>query len=239
MGKAKKILGVIGIIILSFVIVIGIKLSNVYDADDTAYEATRNDDTVKVREVDYGWYFNGPSEDDALIFYPGTMVDEMAYAPLAHKIAAEGMDVCVVAMPIHNPLVGKKKAKDPMEQHSYKNWYIGGHSLGGAMAGEYASSNPYDFKGVVMLAGYPTEKIDDSQKLLLIYGTEDGIIDRQQFLKSEDYYPKEVRIEEMKGANYSQFGNYGTQKGDFKAKISSKEQQKKTAKLIVKYMLGK
>lgn len=233
----KKVLGIIAVVIISLVIVIGIKLGNVYDADDTAYEATRSDDKVKVHETDYGWYFNGPSEDNCLIFYPSTMVDEMAYAPLAHMIAAEGMDVCIVKLPLHHPLLGKNKAEGPMEEHSYKNWYIGGHSLGGAVAGQYSSKHPDMFKGLLLLAAYPTEKVDESAYMLLIYGSRDDVMNRGQLRESKEYYPENYYEYEIKDGNFAQFGNFGDMKGDNKAKISAKKQQKETVKVIFDKMV--
>ena len=42
-----------------------------YHSDGTAVSALRSDETVTVTQTEYGWLFDGPSEDDALIFYPG------------------------------------------------------------------------------------------------------------------------------------------------------------------------
>ena len=64
-----------------------------YHADQSALSALESDDTVSVSKTDYGWLFDGPSENDALIFYPGAKVEETAYAPLLHLLAKEGMAV--------------------------------------------------------------------------------------------------------------------------------------------------
>lgn len=58
-----------------------------YHSDGTAVSALRSDETVTVTQTEYGWLFDGPSEDDALIFYPGGKVEETAYAPLLHHLA--------------------------------------------------------------------------------------------------------------------------------------------------------
>ena len=42
-----------------------------YHADESASCSLESDETVKVVQTDYGWLFDGPSETDAIIFYPG------------------------------------------------------------------------------------------------------------------------------------------------------------------------
>ncbi|MBR2534434.1 MAG: hypothetical protein IKE50_06625 [Erysipelotrichaceae bacterium] len=66
-----------------------------YRGDEKALEAMKSDE-VKISQTDYGWLFDGPSENCALIFYQGGKVDEKAYAPLLHEIASQGIDVCLV-----------------------------------------------------------------------------------------------------------------------------------------------
>ena len=112
-----------------------------YRADQNALDALKSDEAVAVSETDYGWLFDGPGAADALIFYPGAKVEETAYAPLLHRLAAEGMDVCLVKMPFHLAIFGKDRAKDVMREYTYENWYIGGHSLGGAMAADFAAGH--------------------------------------------------------------------------------------------------
>ena len=58
-----------------------------YAADISAESAMISDDTVTVEKTEAGWLFDGPSDEKALIFYPGAKVDETAYAPMLRKIA--------------------------------------------------------------------------------------------------------------------------------------------------------
>ena len=60
-----------------------------YAADISAESAMISDDTVTVEKTEAGWLFDGPSDEKALIFYPGAKVDETAYAPMLRKIAEE------------------------------------------------------------------------------------------------------------------------------------------------------
>ena len=72
-------------------------------ADAAAAAALVSDRNVAVSQTDYGWFFDGPSEDDALIFYPGGKVEETAYAPLLRGLAEQGMDVCLVKIRSGSP----------------------------------------------------------------------------------------------------------------------------------------
>ena len=75
-----------------------IYVSVYYRADAAAEEALRTDE-VLVEKTDYGWYFDGPSEDTALIFYPGGKVEYTSYSPLMKKLAQEGIFCVLLKMP--------------------------------------------------------------------------------------------------------------------------------------------
>ena len=130
-----------------------------YHAEESARGALISDDSVNVVKSDYGWLFDGPSETDAIIFYPGGKVEETAYAPLLHCIAGQGMDVCLVKMPFRLAVFGKNKADHVMAQYDYDHWFICGHSLGGVMAADYAAEHNSLITGVFMLAAYPTKPL--------------------------------------------------------------------------------
>ena len=69
---------IILIVISGFLIYTGIY----YHADGKAQAALKSAENVKVSETDYGYFFDGPSEENVLVFYPGAKVEETAYAPL-------------------------------------------------------------------------------------------------------------------------------------------------------------
>ena len=196
-----------------------------YRATDEGLAALESD-SVTVEKTDYGWRFDGPATDSALIFYPGAKVDAAAYAPLLHRLAESDMDVCLVNMPLHIALLGKDRADAVMAQHDYAHWYIGGHSLGGVMAARYASTHELD--GVILLAAYPIDAIDEP--MLLIYGTEDGVLNRARVAQSAQYGAVETFA--IEGGNHALVGNYGEQAGDHPAQLSAAEQQRETVSLI-------
>ncbi|MBQ4177211.1 MAG: alpha/beta hydrolase [Lachnospiraceae bacterium] len=208
-----------------------------YHAGAAAHSMLQSDETVSVTQTDYGWFFDGPSETDALIFYPGAKVETCAYAPLLHGLAEKGMDVCLVKIPFRLAFFGINKANRVMKVHDYEHWYIGGHSLGGAMAAYYAAGHAAQLTGVILLAAYPTKPLADNLRVITIYGSEDGVLNRKKVAEGAKYMPENHMEFVIQGGNHAQFGDYGEQKGDEKAAISAQEQQHQAEELILKNSL--
>ena len=146
---AGRVIVLITAVVLILIVGFGLYTSQYYRADADAIEVLqRGSDRVTITSTDYGWFFDGPSEDSALIFYPGAKVEETAYAPLLHRIAEGQMDVCLVKMPFHLAVFDRNAAEKVIPQYDYEKWYIGGHSLGGAMAALHASDRGDFYKGI-------------------------------------------------------------------------------------------
>ena len=120
-----------------------------------------------------------------------------------------------------------------MKQHDYAHWYIGGHSLGGVMAASYAAAHGGQLSGVYMLAAYSSKPLDDNTRAVLIYGSEDGVLNRTKLEEANRYLPVDSAAYVIEGGNHAQFGNYGIQNGDGNALISAEEQQQRAAELIL------
>ena len=76
-------ISVLIIILSSFFIYTG----NYYHADTAAQQSLQTSQSVRVVKADFGWLFDGPSDENALIFYPGAKVEETAYAPMLNLLA--------------------------------------------------------------------------------------------------------------------------------------------------------
>ena len=236
--QEKKWNGKIGWIILAFLILVLAAsflayVSVYYRADETALAFMRSDEMVAVTETRYGWLFDGPSEDAALIFYPGGKVEESAYAPMLHALAAQGLDACLVKMPFRLAFLHGNAAEDVLKAHDYAEWYIGGHSLGGAMAAVYAADHGEDFSGVILLAAYPSKKLPDTLTEIQLIGSEDRIINRDKVKQGQTYAPQRCVEYTIEGGNHAQFGSYGVQRGDGTAAISAEEQMQETVRVIM------
>lgn len=231
--KIKKKIMIAICAIAALVVIFLIYTASCYHADEKAQEALVSDDAVLVSKTNYGWFFDGPSEEDALIFYPGARVEDIAYAPLLHLLAAEGLDVYLMHMPFNLAFFGRNSAEDILRTESRENWYIGGHSLGGAMAADYAAANGDKVDGIIILASYPTKALVNSLTEISIYGSEDKILNLDNVEEGKEYSPDNFYELVIEGGNHSQFGNYGFQDGDGTASISAEEQQKQTVNFIM------
>lgn len=209
-----------------------------YRADPTALDSLASDGQVAVLQTDYGWFFDGPSEACALVFYPGAKVEETAYAPLMRRLAAAGMDACLVKMPLRFAFLGMNRADAVMRQHDHSRWFVGGHSLGGAIAADYAARHADGVEGLILLAAYSDARPDDRQLELVIYGTEDGLVSDSDLDKCRRVAPKNYVEHAIAGGNHAWFGNYGVQAGDGTAAISPAEQQDEAVRVIMEAVNG-
>ena len=234
--KRLKGAGLIGlIVIVALVIVSLVYVSNYYHVQDrqAALEST---DDVKVEEGEYGYFFDGPGNDTALIFYPGAKVEDLAYASLLKQLAVDGIDCYLVHMPGNLAFMGMNRADKIMETYSYDHWYLAGHSLGGAMAAVYADKNSEKLDGLIFLAAYSTKDLSDTDlKVLSIYGSNDGVVNMDKVTEGRKLMPSVYEEFCIQGGNHAGYGDYGAQKGDGEADISAKEQQEETAEKIVEF----
>lgn len=166
--------------------------------------------------------------DTGLIFYPGAKVEAEAYLPVLDQIRKEGIQCVLVHMPFHLAILNTDAAGQVIEKfEDVTHWYIGGHSMGGAMASLYASRHQEQVDGLILLGAYLYGDYP-MEKTLTVYGSLDALA-----AEKIDYTENTVRIE---GGNHAQFGNYGEQKGDLPAEISSEEQQRQAVEAIVEFI---
>ncbi|OUM62565.1 hypothetical protein PIROE2DRAFT_67449, partial [Piromyces sp. E2] len=138
-------------------------------------------------------------------------------------------------MPFHLAIFGKNKADSIIDENKelYDKWYIAGHSLGGAIAGYYASSNKEKVNGLALLAAYSTKPISDDIKVVTVIGTNDKVLKWESYNENKKNLPNEFTEVKIEGGNHAQFGDYGNQKGDGIASIPLSEQHNKTISAIL------
>ena len=171
----------------------------------------------------------GAAPTTGLIFYPGGRVDPRAYAPAARAIAAEGYRVVVVPMPLNLAVLAPGRAAEVIAAYpEVTAWALGGHSLGGAMAANFAAAQPETVRGLVLWAAYPAASDDLSAQNLAVvsvYGTDDGVASVQAVTSVASRLPAGTRWVAVQGGNHAQFGWYGPQAGDNPATLSHAAQQ--------------
>ncbi len=198
-----------------------------------AYNALKSDSSTTVSVGN--WLVFAPVSTNVskgFIIYPGGRVDFRSYAPAAHEIAAQGYLVVIPRMPLNLAVFGVGIANDVIGHYpDINSWAIGGHSLGGTMAAQYAFENPSKIKGLVLWAAYPASGTDLSKGSLLvttIHGSNDGLVSTKQIDDSLKLLPSSTVRVEIAGGNHAQFGWYGEQAGDNAATITRDAQQSLT-----------
>jgi len=164
------------------------------------------------------------------IFYPGGKVEETAYLPLLERLREGGVTVVLVKVPLRLAVFDINAADRVYDAvPGITRWFIGGHSLGGAMASSYVTGNEDKLSGLILLGAYPVN--DSPISTLCIYGSEDIMLDKTKL----EGVANVLRIE---GGNHAQFGNYGLQEGDGTATMSREEQQTIAAKAMLAFING-
>lgn len=201
-------------------------VSDYYRADETA-AALLEEPFVEVRESCILLSPDNPT-DTALIFYPGAKVEETAYLPLLEQLRQEGLACILVPMPFHMAIFDTDAALGIMEQFpEFTHWYVGGHSMGGAMASRFAADHPQLTEGVILLGAYPYGDYP-IENTLTVYGSlNTGVAEKVD-------YTENVTV--IEGGNHAQFGNYGPQAGDPVATIPDTQQQAIAVSAIVDFI---
>lgn len=213
-------------------------MSDYYHADETALDAmVCQTDQVQIgQDGDVIWFV--PEEPTAgLIFYPGGKVEHTAYAPLLRACAENGILCALVRMPGNLAVLDANAADGLREQYpEVTTWYIAGHSLGGAMAANYAAAHSEDYDGLILLAAYSTKDLTQTPlRVLSVYGSEDGVMNRETYGKNWVNLPSNTTEIILDGGCHAQFGSYGPQDGDGIPTISGEEQIRQTAEAIAAF----
>ena len=210
-----------------------------YHGEPAAVQAMASGDTVSVYELRDGVTVFAPEEPLAgFIFYPGGKVEHTAYAPLLRACAERGMLCILIRMPCNLAVFNVNGADGIREQFpDIEHWYLGGHSLGGAMAASYAAGHADELDGLVLLAAYSTQDLTGSGLAVLsVYGSEDGVLDMGKYEQYRSNLPAGASEVVIDGGCHAGFGRYGAQDGDGTPAISSDEQINRTAEEIARMM---
>lgn len=235
----KRVVIGITIFVITIIVTFFIYVNSYYKSSSIAMNALESDSIVEVEE-DGDIIFTPVSNDKniGLIIYPGAKVEALAYAPIAKEIASEGYTVVIAKMRFNLAILSPNRADSIIDKYEdIDTWVIGGHSLGGVMAADYAFEND-EIKGLVLLASYPNQKDFSNKqiKVLSLWGDNDYVADLNKVKEAKKFMPNDSEFIEIKGGNHGGFGDYGHQKGDGEAYISNKEQMSDTAKYIIKLL---
>ena len=234
--KSAKVILILCLVTAVFAAACGIYLGDYYRADREAIEAFISESSVHIRESGSNLLiFEPENSDSGLIFYPGGKVEYTAYTPLMESLASEGILCVLVEMPFNLAVLDMDAAAGIPEQFpEIENWYIGGHSLGGAMAASCLAKHIGTYEGLVLLGSYSTADLSGSGlSVLSIYGSEDTVMNREKYTQYRGNLPAGFTEVILDGGCHAYFGMYGAQDGDGIPAISAEEQIRQTADAIV------
>ena len=238
---------------IGFVLVIGLMTSGFvgwtqvahYPAMPAAVETA----TTATR-TEQGWLvFNAKQKQTSstgFIFYPGALVDVAAYAPIAQALAERGITTIIVNMPLDLAILNPGEASQVLAAFPQINrWAIGGHSLGGSMAGQFLQSHPeltQKIRGLVLWGSRLSAGItvaDLPIKAISIYGTRDGLAPKDLGEAGRLVgLPVGAQLVPIQGGNHAMFGDYGFQKGDNAATLSSTQSQNQIVAATAEFLDG-
>lgn len=232
-GRIIALTSVLSVIVLiagAFFIYTGIY----YHADEEVEAYLKSDDDVLVRKEDNMYVFQSKSIPEnaptsAFVFYPGAKVEYTAYAPVMYRIAKESpATVYLVHMPFNLAMMNEHAVDKIMDSHEdVTHWYLGGHSLGGAVASMEVASHSHSFTGLILEASYSNKDLTGHKDMavLSLLGSNDGVINRDNYEKYNSNLPKDKYTEYIiDGGIHSYFGDYGHQSKDGTAGITKEEQ---------------
>lgn len=201
-------------------------------ADESALAAMVSDSMVSV-EVD-DWQVFRPAGDalpeHGVIFYPGGFADPAAYAPLLRQIAAAGYLVVNTPAPFDLALFAQDEALDVMDAYpEVASWSLIGHSMGGAVAGQFAAKYPDRLAGLMLWAAYPFENpalAASGLPVTSLYASDDTFSTVEEIEAGKAYLPPDTRYLAIDGGDHYQFGSFA--EAPVNASIGRDEQQRQT-----------
>ena len=175
-----------------------------------------------------------------LLFYPGGLVDPLAYAPLCRRIAENGHTVMIIKMPWRMANLGYTIPLDKgLLADSTRQFVLIGHSKGAAMITRFLYEYPnYIDKAILIATTHPKDQDLSHLKIpvLKIFGSNDGIADEKSILVNKRLLPASTTYIRIAGGNHAQFANYGTQFMDGEASITREQQQEIVLKCILSFL---
>lgn len=239
-SKKRLVLVIFLLIMVTAVAGFSWYVSDYYHADSTAISALSSSEGYTVQNNSNSITFTPTKNKSStgIIFYPGAKVQPEAYSVLASKLAQNGYTTIIVKMPFNLAIFGVNKANDIISQNNeIDTWIIGGHSLGGVFASDFAVNHQDKIKGVIYLAAYPNANASNASfKALSIRGSLDGLATPDQISKNMNKFPVNTTFVTIEGGNHYNFGDYGIQTGDNNSTITREKQQNLTVSYIINFI---
>jgi pimeloyl-ACP methyl ester carboxylesterase len=204
--------------------------------------AVRSDSALTLSESADGVVLTPRHPDGTgLVYIAGARVDPAAYADKLSGIADAGVTV-VIARPILNFAIFEVRPLSTFEGLAPKvtTWYVGGHSLGGVRACQYAAdAAPGTIAGLVIFGSYCSVDLSHSSlPVLTLSATRDGLSTPAKIAAAAHLLPSTARLVKLPGADHAQFGDYGAQPGDNSATASDSQVKREITSAVLAFISG-
>ncbi|MEV8254196.1 alpha/beta hydrolase [Rhodoglobus sp. NPDC076762] len=196
----------------------------VMQAEQGALDSVRSNPAVSVTENSNSFILTptGDATGDGLVFIPGAKVSADAYLyKLSGAVAQSGLTI-IVTKPILNLAFFDQRSLETFTSAApdVANWYVGGHSLGGVRACQYAEQP--DVSGLVLLGSYCANDLAAvDTRVVSLSGSNDLLSTPEKIMDAADLLPMSTTFVPINGANHASFGDYGVQAGDGVATLDS------------------
>ncbi|WP_017572540.1 alpha/beta hydrolase [Nocardiopsis halotolerans] len=251
-GHAKRLLGITALVLaLLLVLAVGgfaVWALNPHQAQPRALREALDTPGVEVSTTDEAVVVTSTHTppDTGIVFYPGGRVAPEAYtAPWAEIAADSAVRVVIPRMPLNLAVFDADRADRAIAEHDggVDEWYVGGHSLGGAMAASHLGESTDDtVVGLVLWGSYATEGAGlagrEDLAVISVSGSRDGLSDPATIEENRAHLPSDALMYEVSGMNHAQFGAYGEQAGDNPAAISDDEAHHRLADVMSGFLDG-
>jgi hypothetical protein len=183
------------------------------EAEPDARFALDSDEAVLVYRRE--WIVFQPRDAEpttGMIFYPGGKAEPAAYAPILRALAARGVLVVLLPMPLNLAFLDIEAAGPVMERFDeITHWFVAGHSLGGVAASEFAQRHAGQLSGLVLWASYPATTSDLSSSglpVLSVSGTADTLTTPADVEGARALLPPMTRYAVIEEGDHWDFGSF-------------------------------
>ena len=213
----KILAGVVAFFLVAIILAVAWVKANEEDRvsvpDDLALAALVSDEHVDVTAGDWVIFMPvGQAPVTGLVFYPGGFVDPRGYAAPFRRLAEAGYLVVAMRMPLNLASLAPNRADEVREAFpGIKRWYIGGHSLGGVMASQYAVRRADQVAGLVLWDSHPMEKdslVEAPFTVTLVHRADEAGTPPPIYRDQLHLFPADARITPVRGGNHMNFGNF-------------------------------
>ena len=176
-----------------------------------------------------------------LVFFSGARVEPAAYAAKLASVVEAGVTV-VIVRPILNFAIFEYRPQADFENAAsdgddVDTWYVGGHSLGGVKACQYAADPDNEVAGLILFGSYCASDISETDlPVLTVVAENDGLSTPAKIADAAGLLPPGNTVVTLPGAVHAQFGDYGVQPGDGTPTATDAEVEELLSNVLLKFL---